>query len=149
MKIQKKDQYHGSALTQIIEDPLFTALNKADEKYGHYQINHNKRILVKHTSNDKSPWLFTLKPEDIDTVVGDISSDQELFLCLVCGTTTICILTTEEFEQVIDISGSSAQWVRIECPKGSGMRVTGSAGPIRAVIPHSSFPKKLFSNESA
>ena len=35
MKIQKKDLFHGSALTQIVEDPLFTALNKADEKYGH------------------------------------------------------------------------------------------------------------------
>jgi len=148
MKIQKKDLFHGSALTQIVEDPLFTALNKADEKYGHYQINHNKRLLVKHTSSNNSPWSFTLQPDDIDTVIGDISSDQQSFLCLICGETTICILTTEEFEQIIDTSENKAQWVKVDCPPGSGMRVSGTAGSIRSIIAHNAFPKKLFENEA-
>ena len=148
MKIQKKDLFHGSALTQIVENPLFTALNKADEKYGHYQINHDKRLLVKHTSNDKAPWSFTLQPDDIDTVVADISSDQKSFLCLVCGQTTICILTTEEFEQLVDTNGKTAQWIKVDCRPGSGMRVSGSAGSIKAVIAHNAFPKKIFDDEA-
>ena len=46
MKIQKMDMFHGAALTQIVEHPSFKALNKADEKYGHYQINHDRRISI-------------------------------------------------------------------------------------------------------
>ncbi len=144
MKIQNKDLFHGAALTQIVEHPLFTALNKADEKYGHYQINHNKRLLVKHTGKDDSPWSFTLQPDDINTVVADISSDQESFLCLICGKTTVCILSTEEFEQIVDINGATPQWIKVECPPRSGMRVSGSAGTLQSVIAHNEFPKKLF-----
>ena len=146
MKIQKKDQFHGSALTQIVEHSLFTALNKADEKYGHYQINHNKRLLIKHTGKNESPWKFTLQPDDIDTVVGDINSDQEAFLCLICGQESICILTTEEFETLIDTNNKTAQWIKVESPNRSGMRVSGSAGFIKSVIAHRAFPQKLFEN---
>jgi hypothetical protein len=89
MKIQKKDFYHGAALTQIVEHPSFKALNKATNKYGHYQINHDTRILIKHLSKLESPWSFQISEEEINTLVDDISSDQESFLCLVCGETTI------------------------------------------------------------
>ncbi len=147
MKVKKKDLFHGAALTQIVEDPRFTALNKADEKYGHYQVNHNKRLLVKHASNDEAPWIFTIQPDDIDTVVADISSDQDSFLCLVCGQTTICILTTEEFETVVDTSGTAPQRIKVECPPASGMRVSGSNGSMDSVIPHNAFPRKIFSDD--
>lgn len=59
MKIQKKGSNHGVALTQIVEHPSFKALNKADEKFGHYQINHDTRILIRYRSGN-SPWTFTL-----------------------------------------------------------------------------------------
>jgi hypothetical protein len=50
-----------------VEYPSFKALNKADEKYGHYQINYNTRILLKYRSKKESPWDFELKEEDINT----------------------------------------------------------------------------------
>jgi hypothetical protein len=148
MKIQQKHLFHGAALTQIVEDPRFTALNKADEKYGHYQINHNKRLLVKYTANNRSPWSFTLQSDDIDTIMNDIYSEQESFLCLVCGKKTICILTAEEFENLVDANSENAQWIKVESPPNSGMRVSGSEGNILSVIAHNTFPKKLFENKA-
>jgi hypothetical protein len=73
MKIQEKDLFHGAALTQIVEHESFKALNKADEKYGHYQVNHDRRLLVKHskaTSNTGTQtWSFSFKPDDIGILV--------------------------------------------------------------------------------
>jgi len=47
MKIQHKDLFHGAALTQLVEHNSFKALNKADDKYGHYLVNTDRRLLVK------------------------------------------------------------------------------------------------------
>jgi hypothetical protein len=60
MKIQRKDYYHGAVLTQIVEHKSFKALNKFDEKYGHYKINHDIRLMVKLASEDSDPWQFTV-----------------------------------------------------------------------------------------
>ena len=53
MKICERDLYHGAALTKIVMHESFKALNKATEKYGHYQVNHNARLLTKHSTKTK------------------------------------------------------------------------------------------------
>ena len=149
MKIQSKHLYHGAALTQIVEDPRFTALNKvSDNKYGHYQVNNKTRILIKHSVYKESPWSFTLQVDDVDTFIKDIDSKQEAFLCLVCGKVTVCILNTKDFEEVIDTSENSPQRLKIEMKPKCGMKVSGSKNILKSVIPRNAFPKKLFENDT-
>ena len=147
MKIQDKDIYHGAALAQIFEYPSFKALGKVDKKYGHYQINHNRRILIKHSSKEEGPWQFTFQDDDCDIIFNDMTSGYETFVCLVCSTTTVCLLDENEFGTIVDISNPEPQWVKVELPPRSRLRVRGSVGELMNPIPNNSFPKKLFESD--
>ena len=146
MKIQPKDYFHGAALTQIVEHQSFTALNKADEKYGHYLINANIRLLVKYSSPSSSPWQFTFNESDCSSIREDIAVDGVRFFgCLVCGTETVCLLTTQQLRTVIGLDTEHPQWVRVEVPSaGKSMRVKGSTGELNRVVAHNAFPRDLF-----
>ena len=144
MKIQVKDLFHGAALTQIIEHPSFTALNKADEKYGHYIVNHDIRLLVKYSSITNGPWKFTFNPDDLKTISSDIADDYVFYVCLVCGDETVCMLNGEDLQSIINIESRDSQWVKVESPPGKSMRVSGSKGKLHHTIAHSDFPSDMF-----
>ena len=146
MKIQPKDFFHGAALTQIVEHQSFTALNKADDKYGHYLINANIRLLVKYSSPSDSPWQFTFNASDLKSISEDVAVDGiEFFACLVCGTETVCLLTKQQLSSVIDVYTEDAQWIRVQVPSaGMSMRVKGSTAMLDKTIAHNAFPKGLF-----
>ncbi len=145
MKIKSKDLFHGAVLTQIVEHPSFTALNKVNSKHGHYQINADRRLLLKRSSRlQNNYWHFTFNSDDIDTLVDDINSNQECFLCLICGKETICLLTIDEFEQLLDVSKNSQQWIKLEVPEGKSIRVKSVLCALNKKIPHSRFPDHLF-----
>ncbi|NMC84030.1 MAG: hypothetical protein GYA58_01970 [Anaerolineaceae bacterium] len=144
MKTQDKDFSHGSALTQIVEHPSFKALNKADKKFGHYQINIDTRILIKYSDKEKSPWQFTFKVEDINTLVGDISSNNFSFLCLICGKVTICLLPTNDFQELLDFEKKTQQSITVELEDGKSMRVKSKIKELKHAIHHNDFPKLLF-----
>lgn len=146
MKVQEKDLYHGAALTQIVEHPSFKALNKADDKYGHYLVNHDRRILAKYTKKVDSPWQFTFSEDDM-RIVGDnlrTKGDTRAFICLVCGDKTVCLLDEKEIWEVLDLSRVAWQWIKVDAPKGCSMHVAGSKGVCKRTVSHSCFPDKLF-----
>ena len=141
-----KDLFHGAALTQIVEHPLFTALNKVDDKYGHYLVNADIRLLVKYSSPSNSPWQFTFNESDLEAIRNDIMDESvKFFACLVCGTETVCLLTFEHLEAVIDLDSEDAQWVHVEilAPRKS-MRVKGGTGKLKKTVAHNAFPNGLF-----
>jgi hypothetical protein len=142
MKIQQKNYYHGAALTQIIEHKSFKALNKADEKYGHYKINHDIRLMVKITSAADEPWKFTVNESDLAIIEEDINSGDQFFLCLVCGLDTICLLDCNQVQELLDISLRQQQWLRI---KNTGsLRACSARTELSHTIPHNAFPDKMF-----
>jgi hypothetical protein len=146
MRIQEKDVYHGAALTQIVEHPSFKALNKADDKYGHYQVNHDRRIIAKYSTGAHSPWQFTFSANDIRTVREDVArKDCKAFVCLTCGRDTVCMLNQREIAEVLNLSIIVQQWITVEVPKGGSIHVRGTNGNCRRSIAHSSFPNKVFS----
>lgn len=144
MRIQDKDYFHGAALTQIVEDPSFTALNKVDAKYGHYLINSNIRLLMKHCSSEKSPWVYTLNPADARIIQRDIDAGSSTFLCLICGLVSICILNQNQILELVSLNPSSPQTIRIEQKKGGSLWAYGSKGDCEKSIPHNAFPGCLF-----
>ncbi|MGD0540652.1 MAG: hypothetical protein ABSB33_03940 [Tepidisphaeraceae bacterium] len=144
MKIQNKDIFHGAGLTQIVEHRSFKALNKADEKYGHYLVNTDRRFMLKYGKSKKGPWQFTFGPDDLRTLKRDVALNGKVFLCLVCGDKTVGCLDESEFSQLIDTSAATQQFITLEFPKGGSSRARGSQGQLRATIPHNLFPEKIF-----
>lgn len=144
MKIQEQDRFHGAALTQIVEHDSFKALNRASAKYGHYLVNADRHVFAKYSKATRSPWSFTFQPHDLQSIQAEISAGHPVFLCLVCGTTTVCALTETEFSSLIDINASGTQWVRVEVPSSGSCHVSGSLGKLKRTVPHNSFPEKVF-----
>ncbi|WP_131111188.1 hypothetical protein [Sulfuricystis thermophila] len=144
MKIQEQDRFHGAALTQIVEHNSFKALNRASTKYGHYLVNTNRHVFTKYSKSTRSPWSFTFQPHDLQSIQAEISADHPVFVCLVCGTTTVCALTKDELVALIDLHATHAQWVRVEVPSGGSCHVSGSLGKLKRTVPHNSFPEKVF-----
>jgi hypothetical protein len=143
MKIQQKDYFHGAALTQIVEHESFKALNKADEKYGHYKINHDIRLMVKITSIEDEPWQFTANASDLATMEEDLNSGDQFFLCLVCGLNTICLLDGSQVKQLLDTSSREQQWLHVR--NTGSLWVWSRRIELKNAIPHNAFPNKIFS----
>jgi len=143
VKIQEQDFYHGAALTQIAEHPSFKALNKGSDRYGHYLVNADCHVFMKY-SRANGPWSFTFTAEQLEPLVNVQTAKADLFVCLVCGEETICILGEEQLEAIIDMASADSQWIRVEVPPGGRCRVSGSQGKLRKTVPHNAFPACLF-----
>jgi len=141
MKVQDQDIYHGIALTQLVEHDSFKAINKTSPKYGLYDLNQNRRLFVKYSTNVGEVWQFTFGPVELALIGAE--SERSTFVVLVCGTTTVCALSLDEIETALDLGATGTQWIRVEAPAGASMRVTGSIGSLRHVVPHNSYPNKV------
>lgn len=148
MKIQEQDIYHGAALTQIVEHPSFKALNKVDEKYGHYLINLDKRIFVKYRTNEKSPWTFTLLPQEIEAIKTDINIGANVFLCLICARETVCAIDIKEVRILVDLDSDKPQWIKVDSVAKGSMWLSGSKGKLTYSIRHNLFPNGLFQEKA-
>ncbi|MFC3040785.1 hypothetical protein ACFOGI_11050 [Virgibacillus xinjiangensis] len=144
MKITTQDLYHGAVLTQITEHDSFKALNKVDELYGHYLINHDTRLFVKYLTKNASPWNFRFHPSELQSIQNDLNSSARVFICLVCGDETVCCLSEEEFSPLIDLADINGQSIIVEVPRGGSMHVKGSQGKLPRTIRHRAFPDKIF-----
>lgn len=145
MKIQQKDYYHGAALTQIVEHESFKALNKADAKYGHYKINHDIRLMVKIATSDNDTWQFTANSNDLTIIREGINADDKFFMCLVCGLNTVCLLDSDQVQQLIDVTSDDQQWLKVTAKDGGSLWAKSRIAELSRAIPHNAFPEKLFS----
>lgn len=144
MKIQEKHTFHGAALAQIVEHPSFKALNTASSHYGHYRVNTDKQVFVKYRTGDGSPWQFVFSSDEMRKLRRAHQSEDDTYLCLVCGSTTVCALNQEETDTVLDMAKNNTQSITVEVPQGCSCRVRGSGGQLRGTVPHNSFPNKVF-----
>jgi hypothetical protein len=145
MKTQEQDLYHGIALMQIVEHESFKALNRATAKYGHYLVNTDREVFVKYRTNNESPWQFTLQNDELQALrKAATKSRNRVFLCLVCGTVTVCALNEDQIRRILDLNDQNPQWVRVAVPPRSSCRVSGSNGELSRTVPHNSFPNKVF-----
>ena len=144
MKVQEQDVYHGIALTQIGQHESFKALNSGSEKHGHYLINNDRHLLVKYRTNDGETWQFTFKPDEISAIKKMLKQSDLVYLCLVCGQTTVCALTFEEIKLLLLVDSKDQQSITVDAPAGASLRVRGTNGELKNKVPHNSFPRKVF-----
>ncbi|MBL0558147.1 hypothetical protein [Aeromonas caviae] len=144
MKIQEQDQYHGPALMQIVEHPSFKALNKGSSRYGHYLVNADCHVFVRYSKAEGDSWSFTFTPEQLEPINNIVQSAADVYVCLACGEYSICLISQEQLESIIDLEATESQWVKASAPEGKSFRVSGSLGKLKGTIPHNAFPKKLF-----
>jgi hypothetical protein len=142
--IRDLDFYHGAALTKIAEHPSFKALNKGSQRYGHYLINADCHLFIKYAKNAKGPWQFTFREEHLDGFRNASAANADVYVALVCGTETICLLREDDVRQLVDVDSSHDQWVKVDAPPNKGCRVSGPGATLKRKISRNAFPTELF-----
>ena len=146
MKIRDRDFYYGVVLAQIAEYPIFTSINKTTRKDGLYQINEDKHILIKYSISVENEWRFTFRKSDLDELYDTLRLHDDCYVILVCSERTICLLTSEDIEEILELDADTnrSQWISVSCADGRQMKVKGSRGDLSHAVAHNSFPTKLF-----
>jgi hypothetical protein len=138
MQIRRGDQYCGAALRHFIEHGH--TVEYVDDDMAHYRLNGHSFVLMKYATGKTASWHFTFSRREVDLLITDQSEAGlfgEAFLCLICGRDSICILKTEEWINLLDISRSGTQSIRVDRPHGTQMQVRGSGGRLGKKIARS------------
>ncbi|TDG02551.1 hypothetical protein E1N52_39230 [Paraburkholderia guartelaensis] len=143
MKIKVGDFYYGAALAQIAAYPVLSQVHAVPGKEGYFQINGDKRLLIKYASAERGTWRFTVRPDDL----ADLSHPEyRLWFALVCGEETVCLLNDDELGEIVDSESTTGQWISVSSSTGCSMKVAGSAASLKRRIRHNAFPHNLFTD---
>ncbi|WP_157650906.1 hypothetical protein [Burkholderia ubonensis] len=145
MKIQEQDFYHGAALTQITEHKSFKALNTAGTgHYGHYLINTDRHVFIKYRTGRGPAWNHVFSVGELKALEAVCAKQEMVWLGLVCGGVTVCVLSKDQIHRLIDPTNHEQQRIKIEVPPNASCRVSGTLGNLGKVVPHNAFPARLF-----
>ncbi|AIO70487.1 hypothetical protein [Burkholderia oklahomensis] len=145
MKIQEKDFYHGAALTQITEHPSFKALNTAGSgHYGHYLINADRHVFVKYRTGNGRSWNHVFSIGELNTLRAIFAKQKFVWHALVCGDLTVCLLSKDDVERLIDVQDQEQQRIKVDVPQNGSCHVSGTLGELPHVVRHNDFPARLF-----
>lgn len=148
MKIDDNHLYHGSALIQIAEHKLFTAINslKAGSKVFHnaYKINNDIGVYLKYGSKPKNPYKeynFTFSREHQRELRNISKRVQRVYLGLVCvQDREICCLSYDQLNRLITArrhaagKAESQYTVLVTVPKGKSFRVYVNSPGVKNTI---------------
>ncbi|NOZ77778.1 MAG: hypothetical protein GXP48_01105 [Acidobacteria bacterium] len=154
MQSNEKHKYHGMALAQIVEYEQFSALNPApDHQFGHYRVNHDRELYVKYRTapqpsgasrRGETIYQFTVSPEETQRYAESLSAAGRIFLALVCADDTVIGLNQDQMKEVLAIPSTRQEWIEVTLQREHSPRVRGSASRRSIVVPHNSFPKRIF-----
>lgn len=139
--IDHKDFMHGAALVAIADSEMFTALNRASVKYGHYVVNHDRHLFIKY--NDGSgpgDYFFTFSEGDKERVCS-LATDK-VFVVLVCGEEVVTGLTRSELSELVDLGLSAPSTVKVTAPYRKMLRISGPEGRL-PLISRKDFPSRV------
>ncbi|MGW2353239.1 hypothetical protein [Actinacidiphila glaucinigra] len=139
--IDHKDFMHGAALVAIADSGMFTALNRASVKYGHYVVNHDRHLFVKY-NDGKGPgdYFFTFSGEDKQRITTEAA--PLVFTVLVCGNEVVTGIAREELSQLITLNSTAASTVKVSAQQGRQLRISGPNGKL-PLLSRSSFPARI------
>jgi hypothetical protein len=144
VKIQEQELFHGAAIVQVVEYANNVIVQKTKGQNGHFVINKNTNLILKYRSHRKPPWRFALS-ENEEVLVRDLLRNRlELYLVLVCSNDTICALSSQELELIVDVFAIGDKWINVSTGYGKSLWVAGSRGELNYSIRHNDFPKKIF-----
>lgn len=90
-----------------------------------------------------SPWNLTFSVQDVDSLVADHRTAGLLggsFVCIVCGTDSICTLCIDEWSSLLDLTSRISQSVSVTRTNGSQLNVSASHRQFQSRIPAGRFP---------
>ncbi|WP_161552300.1 hypothetical protein [Rhodothermus marinus] len=146
MCISRRSQVDGAVLRILLRHNGQLAVRELNDTAGHFIINSSTRILVRYASGKNGRWRFTLREEDIATLLNDYAQSGLFgaYLILVCGQEAVGVLSPDEWCQLLDLGGNyKVQTITICRDARCQMEVTGTRGRLAYRIPAARFPRMI------
>lgn len=165
MKINDDHLYHGAALTQIAEDPQFTAINafklNGVTSRSAFRINDDIGVYLKYATKPKGrfkEYPFTFNREHLAELDAMADATPHLYLALVCvDARQVCCLAYAQFSELVTrrhrAKGEEEDQYTVlaTLPDGGKFRVYVNAPGVRKqwlgkplLIARKEFPERLF-----
>jgi hypothetical protein len=139
--IDHKDFMHGAALVAIADSEMFTALNRASVKYGHYVVNHDRHLFIKYNDGSGAgDYFFTFHGDDKGRILS-VQGDR-IFAILVCGDEVVTGISRDELAKIIPMGDAASSTVKVSAYQGKQLRISGQRGNLPP-IPRRSFPGRI------
>ena len=149
MPMQKKDPYRGAALSMIIDQEPFKALNRVPgPSRNHYMLNHHTHLFIKYSKKPGAAgWNFSFRKEEIEKVQVAHADGSPVCVALVCDGEEVCGLDAQQFLEIVDVNKSSVQNVVVSWKRTESMRVRSGRKQYKRTFPRTgpnAFPRMLF-----
>lgn len=135
--IDEYELYHGAVLRRILashQGEISVKVDDADGRIDSFVINGRLAIHIKHSKKRMTPWQFTFSKRNIEELIELDTKYDFLFICLVCETDGIVVLTPQEFLEVTGPSESDVFWIRIERTRNTMYSLHGNDGNLSRKI---------------
>ena len=141
MATEEYKRYHGYAIAEFL-DNKFQAKSKYKNAFlierihnsmnSLYSVNGNCGLFFKHSKASRSPWQFTFGEEHVQYIkeFSDPNHFKKIFIVLICGFNSVCVLSIEEIKKLIDFESENVQSIRVKTFHNSSLHVSGSFGKI-------------------
>jgi len=144
MSIRQFELYHGAVLARIVRNdrPVTLRLieSKVNDAWAAYNIDDAATLYMKHISagyesqnHSVWAWTFSFDPSQLNRL-SQLQEKCPVYLVLICGQREVargrqmevCLLSSDQVNQCIDLAASCAQSIRVEARPGCELRVSGS-----------------------
>lgn len=95
--IDQQEFYHGVVLVRLFDDPSMINIRRGD---GGYIINDNNLVIIKYSTRNRSPWVFSFSDEEKHRIDQQASSFNNVVIALVCGGDGVCAIAKRELDEI-------------------------------------------------
>jgi hypothetical protein len=134
--IDEYELYHGAVLRRILAScgEIKMKIDDRDGRVDSFVLNDRFAIHIKHSRKRMAPWQFTFSKRNIEELIDLDARYDYLFICLVCATDGIVVLTPQEFLEVTGPSESDVFWIRIDRTRNTMYSLFGNDGNLSRKI---------------
>lgn len=142
MGIKKQEFYEGAALHMLARKGQIASIRY---DWPFFQFNGVISVLLKYNTKSRSPWAFTITPEE-QTLLRSRATHSRAALALVCGADGVVALSYDSFLSVASLRDRA---IHISCYRDHGehYEVNGPDGRLHRKISPSNWPKILEGQE--
>jgi hypothetical protein len=138
MAITKQQFYEGAALYLLARNGRTTTI-RYDAPF--FILDEGLWIYLKYSTQGRSPWGFTLTPEE-QPLLQQRGSHSRLVLGLICGSDGVAAI---DYEDLYAIAGPRTTAVHVSCYRDHSKHyeISGPDGQLPSKVPPSKWPRLL------
>lgn len=154
MAVHEFELFHGIALTKLVRSDRPIALRMIETRPGEawsaYTINNEVELFLKHSTKPGKlkrekgalAWNFVFGTDQLRQIRESARPVYSAFVCgnqkLKTSSMQVCLIDPDQLKQLLDLSASSQQTMRIKFLPGKSLRV-GSVRVDEIIVPRNRF----------